>query len=206
MIAGEWDDAGNPSQRFSLAALFVVTTAVAALFAVAGAKAVLLLPLLIGAGFLIALGRLLESSGWGGAGVYLLRFAATGAASWASAIGITVVLWLMVFILCGYDEALAGSIFPRSALPCVAPVVITVLSWYFSSRRWAYRGCCACPSVLLLFAAPRWVLDAISISPSAPLSRDLREAGLIYFIACVLFVAGLLGERYRVNGSTVAAR
>lgn len=206
MIVGKWDDAGNPSQRFSLATLFVVTTAVAALFAVAGAKAVLLLPLLVGAGFLIALGRLIESSGWGGAGVYLLRFAATGAAPWASAIGITVVLWLMVFSLCGYDEALAGSIFPRSALPWLAPIVITVLSSYFSSRRWAYRGCWACPSALLLFAAPRWVLDAISISTPAPPSRDLREAGLIYLFASVLFVAGLLGERYRSNSSTIAAR
>ncbi len=206
MIVGKWGDAENPSQRFSLAALFVVMTAVAALFAVAGVKAVLLLPLLVGAGFLIALGRLIENCGWGGAIVYLLRFAATGAAPWASAIGITVVLWLMVFSLCGYDEVLANSIFPRSALPWLAPTVITVLGWYFSSRRWAYQGCWACPSVLLLFASPRWVLDAISISTTAPPSRDLREAGLIYLFACVLFVAGLLGERYRVNGSTIAAR
>ena len=63
MIAGKSDEAESAALRFSLAALFVVMTAVAALFASAGLKAIFLLPLLVAAGFLIALGRLIESRG-----------------------------------------------------------------------------------------------------------------------------------------------
>jgi hypothetical protein len=199
MIASKWDDAENQSLRFSLAALFVVMTAVAGLFGRAGVKAVFLLPLLVAAGFLIALGRLIESRGWGGAGVYALRFAATAAAPWASSIAITVVLWLMVFSFCGYDEVLASAFIPREAFAWVLYALVAALTWFFSSRRWAYQGCWACPAVLLLIASPHWIVESIADSEAVPSALDLREAGLVYLTACGLFIVGLLGERRRRN-------
>jgi hypothetical protein len=140
MIFAKRDEVGDEPMRFSLAGLFVVTTAVAALFAGAGIKAIFLLPLLVASGFLIALGRLIEACGWNGACLHLLRFATTGAAPWGSGIATIVLVWLVVFSLCGYDEDLVNSILPRAALRWLVPVVITALAWFFSSRRWAYRG------------------------------------------------------------------
>lgn len=197
MIRHKWDEAEDDPLRYSLAALFVVITSVAVLFAAAGLKAVFLLPLLVAAGFLIALGRLIETGGWNGAGIHLLRFVATGVAPWASGIAMTVLLWLVVFSFCGYDDALVNSILPRAALPWLVLVVIAALSWFFSSRRWAYRGCWACSSVVLLIAFPRWILDSIAAATTAPSSRDLREAGFAFLFGGALFIAGLLGERHR---------
>lgn len=197
MTCHRWDEAEDDPLRFSLAALFVVITAVAALVAAAGLKAFFFFPLLVAAGFLIALGRLIESGGWNGAGIHLMRFVITGVAPWVSGIAMTVFLWLVVFSICGYDDGLTNSLVPRAALPWLAPVAIAALSWFFSSRRWAYRGCWACSSVVLLVAFPRWMLDSIASTTAAPSSRDLREAGFAYLFAGALFVAGLLGERHR---------
>lgn len=188
----------HASAQFSLAALLIVTAAVAALFAKAGVNAVLLLPVLLGAGLLIALGRLVESYGWDGACLFLLRFAATGLLPLAAAIATPAVLWIAIFVFSGYDDVLASR-FVRGVIPGLLLATVTAMTWFVSSRRWAYRGCWACPSVFLGFASLSWMSRAFGHAPASP--ADLREAASAYAVAAGLFIAGLLGERHRVRST-----
>lgn len=185
----------HSSAQFSLAALLIVTAAVAALFAKAGVNAVLLLPVLLGAGLLIALGRLVEGYGWDGACLFLLRFVATGVLPFAGAFAAATVLWFAVFICSGYKDILVSRIF-RGIAAWLLPPTVATMTWFVSSRRWAYRGCWACPSVFLSFASLSWMSRALGHAPASP--ADLREAALAYAVAAGLFVAGLLGDRRRV--------
>ena len=182
------------SLQFSLAALFVVTTILAALFAYSGANAILLLPLLLVCGLLVAWGRLVESDGWAQACLYLLRFFATGALPFAGGVAAPFSIWFVVFIASRYDDAFANSVLRRGAFTWLVIPAVVALAWFVSSRRWSYRGCWAFPSFVAMTLLPQ-ALAALNRSTASEL--ELREAGLAYAFAAVLFVAGYLGERRR---------
>lgn len=179
------------SLQFSLAALLLVMTIVAALFAKAGVGAILLLPLVLACGLFVAWGRLVENHGWGCAGLYLLRFAATGALPFGGAIAVAVAIWFFVFIASGYDDALTNSVVPRGAFPWLAIPSVLALAWFVSSRRWSYRGCWACSSVAV---ASLWPQTLAALTQPTASERALREAGFVYAFAAALFIAGYLGE------------
>jgi hypothetical protein len=193
----------HDSAQFSLAALLVVTTAVAALFAKAGVNAVLLLPVLLGAGLLIALGRLVEGYGWDGACLFLLRFVATGVLPFAGALAAATAFWFALFICSGLDALLASRNF-RDIVPWFLLPTVAAMTWFVSSRRWAYRGCWAGPSVFLSFASLSWLSRAVGEAPVSP--AELREAALAYAIAAGLFIAGFLGERRRGRSPPKSSR
>lgn len=181
------------SLQFSLAAMFLVTTILAALFAYWGANAILLLPLLLVCGLLVAWGRLVESYGWAQACLYLLRFFATGALPFAGGVAVPIVIWFVVFIACGsgYDDAFANSVIPERVRVWLVIPSVAAMAWFVSSRRWSYRGCWACSSFVAVTLLPQ-ALAALNRSTAS--EHELREAGLAYAFAAVLFIAGYLGE------------